>query len=91
MNVKVIDYSFGGHVSDPFDITNALREIGKDIARKNEPAQSEDEESATFYIARLSSKKGNFYIYDESDYRQILEPTILKFSALINAQIAKEI
>jgi hypothetical protein len=89
MSVKVIDYPFGGHISDPFDITNALREIGKDIARKNEPAQNE--ESATFYIGRLSSKKGNFYIYNESDYRQILEPTILKFSALINAQIAKEI
>ena len=89
MSVKVIDYPFGGHISEPFDITNALREIGKDIARKNEPAQNE--ESATFYIARLSSKKGNFYIYDESNYRQILEPTILKFSALINAQIAKEI
>lgn len=91
MNVKVIDYPLGGHISDISDITNALREIGKDIARKNEPAQSENEESATFYIGRLSSKKGNFYIYDESNYRQILEPTILKFSALINAQIAKEI
>lgn len=90
MNVKVIDYPLGGHVSDPFDITSALRQIGKDIARKN--AQNEaDEAQATFYIGRLSSKKGNFYIYDESDYRQVLEPTILKFSALINAQIAKEI